>query len=496
MTVKSEAQQLSSGLESSFGVAATTGWRKRRYLPGGLKGFVGLRKKVADNSVSANRQLEKGNVVDHDFKPSINALACKDLFDDFTSPSMLAVTKFIGGGKLWFPTAVTSAHFTVDALGAILQGLLVKARGFANAANNGVFLVGASSIAENIIVTGTVAETVSPAGSAELEVCGFQGASSDITMDVSGNLLSTTLDFTTIVGLMAGETIRIGSFGDGAAFAFTSVPLATGRILSVAAHQITMDPTTLDFTPGVDAGAGKTIRVLIGSFDRNVPITSADYIEPSVSLDLSQPGSGAAGVTEWVSGYGGTVDMLEIDAPLADQLKVTITMIGTRCDDPRTSQLAGPAAAFPSVAFAPFNTVGDLKIAQLRDLTGADVVTKVNNFKLTFKNNVTGIKFQGTEGVGEMAAGMAENTVALTAYLAPGGAQAAIGANTTLQFRRGFANGDMGIVFDCPELTLSGGDPAAAANGPVTLPLTLGMNRSAKFGYTLGITRFPHWPPT
>mgnify|MGYP002147314755 CR=1 FL=1 len=70
-------------------------------------------------------------------------------------------------------------------------------------------------------------------------MCGIQGATADLEIDASGNLISTVLDFTTLP-LSVGQRIWIGGDSAGTKFA-TAADRGEARITVIAAHKLTLD---------------------------------------------------------------------------------------------------------------------------------------------------------------------------------------------------------------------------------------------------------------
>lgn len=488
----SQTQELLSALESTTGVAPTTGWQKRKFVPGGVKGLAPILTKKADNRVDGTMQLKKGDVVGLDSSPSLTDLLCKDVMDTFGPGIVRAQEKFNGGGIRFYPTAVTTTQFTVAASGALTQGMLVYARGFSNAANNGLFLVQASSTSTAIKVTGTVAETVATTGQAIVEVVGFQFAAGDLQVDVNGNLTCTTADFTTF-GLLPGQDVGIGGVLGGALVFATAAYRGPARVDTIAAKLLTL--ARRSWTVGAaDTGATKTIQLLWGSFLRNVAITNADYYTPSWSLELTQPGTGTGGATQWIDSLGNTVKMTTFEAPSRDQVKVMIDFVGTFTGAPVDVRITGPSTATPAVAFAPINTATDEQWCKFLDLSENQISADVNAWKMTIGTNAAPRIVQGMLAAKDITQGDLEVKVEPTLFLAPYALQGAAFNNTTLQFTARFTNGDGAIVLDCPEGTITLNDPSAGQNGPVTVAATFIAHISAKYGHSVGITRFPYWP--
>lgn len=155
-------------------------------------------------------------------------------------------------------------------------GHLVRATGFAQAANNRIFRV-ASSTATTVVGTtlGLTAEAAPPAA-ARLKVVGFQGASGDVTATATG-LASTSLDFTTL-GLQVGQWLKIGDASDPATFSFGGTP--ANNDWARISGPITANAIPLDHRPSgwaIDNGSGRTIRVWFGDVIKNgttdVPLT-------------------------------------------------------------------------------------------------------------------------------------------------------------------------------------------------------------------------------
>jgi hypothetical protein len=107
----------------------------------------------------------------------------KDVLDRDIEDVFKAAEKFSGntGVGRFFPTAVTATGYTVPSGGALTTNHLVFARGFTNAANNGL-KVTTASIAAEIKAAGLVVEAAPPAN-VTVELAGWRGAVGDITLD-------------------------------------------------------------------------------------------------------------------------------------------------------------------------------------------------------------------------------------------------------------------------------------------------------------------------
>lgn len=495
-TGKAEAVGLRSVVETSLGVAPASGWLTLQPDQAGITDFYLKTTTVQPAPMSVLRQMEAPELVDADAAPKLTMDLTLDHLFAFREGMMLVVTKHNGGtGQSRFPvSAVSSTVYTVAALGALQQGTLISAQGFVNAANNGLKIVGASSTGTTIPTAGLVAETVS-GYIPYVEVAGFRGATSDITIDVNGNILSTVADFTTM-GLVAGQVIYVGGV-PGSAFAFALGYTGFVQITAVAAHQLTTNPAVRQWTQGaLDAGTGKTIDLRWNSWLREVALDNvSEYQEPSYQMELSIPNIGAANATVYCYAQGQTVDQFDITAASKALIKIGLMFSGTFVTNPSTTRVTGPSTAQAVLERERFNAVTKQPYLRFTDAsTGAIVSNKFQSWKLTHKNGVSPLKQQGFFGTAENIVGKAEVSVDAELYVNQIEGINAAPNNTTLTFGSGFRNGDGGVFFLVPSLKFTEGATSFPANGPVMLSAKSSGFRDAIGNYTLGISMFADLP--
>lgn len=489
-----ESAGLSIGVEPSLGVSPTV-FQTLQPNAGGIKGFYLKTKKVQRQPLSKFGQNEAPQVVDADAMPVFTADLTKDLQDALLNYWMMSAIKHTGGtGQAYFqPTARTSTDYTVAANGALQAGTLWYARGFVNAANNGLFVVGASSTGTAVKVSGGVAETVS-GYNATGEVAGFQGASGDITLDVNGNLTSTVADFTTM-GLLPGMRIFVGD-GAGTAFSFANAAYrGSASILGpVTAHLIPL--SRRDWTVGsADTGTGKTIRLLWGRWARTVATSDPDYNDSaSVQFELSLP-KASAGTDAYVYARGNIVDQTKFSGPAQGLITCETTFVGTTIDIPTTTRTSGASAAFNPLATSAYsNSTGVFTIRLANKATEAVVSDDIDTWDITYMNHAQGQKQAGTLGNKRTVVGRKEAQLTANAFLTQTDAIAACQNNTFLTLGVGLRNPDGGIFFDVPSCTCDDTDEGFPQNGPVTLALKLSAFRDATLNMTLGISVWPYLP--
>jgi hypothetical protein len=426
--------------------------------------------------------------------PVITHDLTKDLQDALLASWLMSNIKSTGGtGQAYFqPTARTTTDYTVAANGALQAGTLVFARGFVNTANNGLFVVGSSSTGTATKVASGVAETVS-GYNATLEVAGFQGGSGDIALDASGNLTSTTADFTTM-GLLPGMRIFVGDTA-GSAFSFaTAAYRGSATIIAIAAHLITLGRR--DWTvAAADTGTSKTIRLLWGRWARTVAFTDADYNDTSsLQFELTLLKL-ASGVDQYVYMRGNIVDQVKFTAPAQGLMTVETTFVGTTIDVPTSTRATGASAAFNPLATSGYNTVNNVFSIRLANrATEAVVSDDIDTWDLTYMNHTTGQKQQGRLGNARTVVGRAEAEISASVFLTQPDAIAACQGNTPLALGIGLRNADGGIFFDAPSCVCEDADEEFAANAPVKLALKIGAFRDPTLNITIGVMVWPYLP--
>lgn len=495
-TGKSEAVGLRLALETGgLGVSPTTGWLTMQPDQAGIADFYLKVTTVAPSPLSTLRQMEAPELVDADAMPKVTADLTMDHLYAIREPAMLVVPKHSGGtGQSRFAvTAVSSTVYTVAALGALPAGTLISAKGFTNAANNGLKVVGASSTGTTIPTSGLVAETVS-GYTPYVEVAGFRGAASDITIDVNGNILSTVADFTTM-GLNVGQVIYLGGV-PGTAFSFAAGYVGFVKLTAIAAHQLTTSIVTRQWTVGAaDSGTGKTIDLRFTSWLREVDMLDASYQEPSVAMELAIPGIGAANATVYCYAQGNVLDQLEITAAAKSLIKMMLTFSGTFVTNPSTTRLTGPSTAQAVLERQRFNAVTKQPYLRFTDATtGAVVSNKFSSWKLTHKNGFTPLKQQGFYGTAENIVGKAEVSIDAEVYVNQVEGINAAPNNTTIAFGSGFRNTDGGVFFDVPSMKFDASPLTFPANGPVMLSAKTAGFRDAVGNFTMGISMFADLP--
>lgn len=491
MRTLAEATVLSSVIETAFGVPGTTGYRQHQ--PNTIDKFGAAFKKESRNPIGGNRQLQKGDVVDLEAPTEWTADLTKDLMDHFVEGIMMAGSKNCGGtGVSQFrPTSFTATAILVPAGGALQSGTLVYTRGAAQAANNGLKVVGAASTGTSITQAAGAIETVS-GYLATTEVAGFRGASADIQMNASGNLISTVADFTTM-GLFVGQWVWVGgTIGGTNAFA-TAAYRGFAQVTAIAAHVLTFARRSW-VVGSADTAAGKLIDVYFTRWVRNTSSQSTDYKETSYTFETTYATLTAGGAAEYEYAQGNYLSQLTINLPPSSKATCDLAFVGANTVDPSTTRLTGGSTADAPLATGMVNTSTALPRIRIANTDESGLATDIKTLKVTLNNNVGREVILGTLGAKYMDVGDFIATVEGEFLFTTDVAVTAVRDNRTVQFECAVRNADGGFLLDVPSLTFDMADKKFNANQSVTLQAKQTGFQDATYGFTCGITEFAFLP--
>lgn len=388
-------------------------------------------------------------------------------------------------------SADVSSGYVVASGGALASNTLLFARGFATAANNGLVVAGASTAGIHIHVPSLTAETVAGTTNANLTVAGVRGATGDIQVDSSGNIISTILDFTTL-GLTVGQSIYVGGTA-GTAYAFaTAADTGYARVMVIAAHKLTLDKKSVAFT--VDNGSAKTIDLYFGRFARNVASDDADYLEKSYQFELGFPDLGGAGIPKYEYAEGNYCNQIDFTLPLTNKATIKFGFIGTDTTPPSVSRATGASSALSPTQKAAFSTASDIARLRLQEHDETGLSTYFKSLSLSLMNNVVPEKTIGTLGATFMNAGNFDVNISAELIFTSSAIIDAIRANDTVTIDFVVANDDGAILVDIPSLTLGGGARNFTMNESVKINLTGTAFMDATLGTSIGVSLFPYIP--
>ncbi len=495
MSVQTNNVSLAIAPETTAGTIAAAAWQLLEF---NTAPDIGADvQTVVREPVSKNRSRRKGAVSDVDSKLTFDGDVT---YQHMTALIAAAVMSDLNGhsegladGAPFRPTSVTSTAYVVAADGDLTAGRLIRARGFTVTGNNGLKVVGAASDTDEIKTSGLAAETTTPAQNATVELAGVQGASGDITCTAT-QILSTVLDFTTL-GITIGQFIHVGDADNGAAYGFaTAACYGLIRPTAITANAITFDKATTTWV--TDNGAGKTIRLLFGTFARDVATDNADFLDQYYTGEVTWPNLDAPDpMYEYARGH--VVDEFSMQCPTASKLTMKVGFVGFDTDAPVVagSRATGASAARIPVGTEAFST--STQVFRLRSANGSTAITTYfKSFNLSIKNQRVPQKAVANLGAISISYGTQQWDIDAEAYFVDADVVAAVRAHTTLTWDFAVRNPDGGFVVDIPECTFGSAKRNMPINESVLVAITGRGHQSATFGYTGSISIFPYLPST
>jgi hypothetical protein len=459
---------------------------------------------VPRRPISRNRQNRKGAVTDLDsgFEAELDLTREHLLY--FLPPTLHAVYV---GPRYYVCTGVTSTGYTVAANGDLPANTLIVTTGFTTEANNSpetFKVVTTGSTGTEIRPTGgATAETIPADGSqnALVEVAGRRFASGDLTLTVSGGVVTlgaTAVDFVSDLRLQVGQFIGVGGSGTNA-FA-TAANRGIARISSIASDGQSMvldkitayDGTATTFV--TDAGAGRTVDLYFGRWIRNVAVGHADYLEQSLTAEVTLVDLGGSGQPRYVYARGNLIHELVLGFSGQDKATMSFNMIGLDTDVPTATQAAEADTPRTPRQVAAFNTAADFSRLRVTEVDETGVTSDFIDLTLTLGNNVSPEKVLGTLGARYMNMGIFDVRGECNVVLTDAAVMEAVRTNQLMTAEIGFRNTDGAFIIDFPSITLGNGLPEFSPDESVKLPLTLAAVQDTTFGYTMSVSCLPYVP--
>ena len=440
--------------------------------------------------ISKNRQRRKGKITDLDSAADFEADATIDMFEDFIEGFVFAraihhdltfrgAHVANGAYQLQGDEADISAGQASRLLNAAGVITLLAARGYSNAANNGLQALGTAGAANDsrLAVAGLTTEDA-PAN-AVVELAGLR--TDDCTWDYDDADYATLTSAGDIadwsVFLTVGQHVHFGSPDSAGAVtnAFTNVTaedtFGYARVRSISGASVVFDK--LDATLKFDGGAAKTTDIMFGRFVRNVSVDDADYLERSFQFEaaydnLQDPGPG----DEYEYAKGNYCNEMSFELPLTDKATVSLGFVGTDTDSPSSTRKNGAASPRDPSGTDAFNTSSEIARLRVQELDEDGLTTDFKSMTLTLNNQASPEKVLGTLGARFMNVGVFLVDMEATLLFTNSGVVSAIRNNTALQADFVLKNDDQAICVDLPRITLGGGGKSFPVNESVNIAVT------------------------
>ena len=441
---------------------------------------------VARDPISNKRMSQKGTVVGVDSSVEFSSDLTMDSFRDFSEGYMMAKWK---AQVSFVPTDVTATGYTVAAGGDLPDGTLIYADGFLSDENNGLKPLAGTSTATEVKAAGLVLEATPPS-TADIKIAGVQGAAGDLEIDADGNLISTVLDFTTL-SIQPGQSIFIGEKDPSGAFSFAiAANSGLARVKVIATNKLTLNKKQSVFV--TDDGAGKTLRLFIGSFIKNVATDHADFVENSYQFESVLTGFTTGAETQYEYSTGNMANTLALSLPLESKASASFGFIGIDTEDYVDTRKTG-TWIYPKLTEA-MNTSSDFVRLSLAKADETGLSTFVSSLDLNIGNNVSPEKVLAQLAAAFMNYGNLLVTGTMSLIFTDTGVIKAIRNNETVSLDFCVANKDGAIHIDIPSMTLGGGNRSYPRDKPVTVDVEGTAYEDEFFGHCIGITEYAYLP--
>lgn len=358
---------------------------------------------------------------------------------------------------------ISSGVFTVTTGDAFTANHLVYISGLDDAENNGLFECTTGSATVPAFVGQSIVDDASPSADARMKVCGFYGATGDITA-LSDGLGSTTLDYTTL-GLQDGQWIKIGGAATANKFA-TADNNDWARVTDIAANKLTLDNLPADWS--TDTGTGKDIYVFFGDVLKNGTTRGSLTVERGF-MDQSTP--------TYVIQRGMVVGQLDLDYTSGSVITGTATLSGLSGEQTTTSLDASPDAATTNQVMASNDSVS--RVSQ----NGATIASPnyVTSLKVSINNNVRMQGAVGTVGSVDIGTGMCAVTGTIETYFGDNTLYASLLSGTAANASVINVKNNQAVITTLPRYTYTSGAPNAAGQNQDVM---LSMDFSASYDTT------------
>lgn len=452
--------------------------------------------------ISKQRGRRKGTVTKLESSVEFDADVTLDAFTDFADGFVFAEFAnkefdLRGTGGVVPPVVATSTTFTIAAASTLLAGKvqfsstqyssLIWAKGYTNAANNGLHVLTADLAATGTTVTcggsSLVAET--PPTNASLQVCGVRVLNdADITLTVSGStatLVSAAAitNFATL-GWFPGMFIHVGSVNastgvvQNALGAGGTVSYGYARITSISGATVNLDKLSSTLSTATGA-AGLSQDILFGRYLRNVDVTDdADderYLERTYQFEVLYPDLGGVGTDQYEYAIGNFANELTMNLPLAEKATATWGFVGTTSDAITGTRKTNASSAVVPLRTTAINTASNI-VSLTTSLISAASDVCFKSLTFTLNNNVTPEECLGVLGASYVNTGLFEVNLEGQMLFTSAAITNAIRNNTTTTFLAIVRNEDGAIALDIPSLTFGGGEREFPVDASVLVNIT------------------------
>lgn len=450
--------------------------------PNEISSFSATIEKTARDPISRDRQRRKGSITTLAAAPAFTSDLTLEMVSYYMPSFLFTIWKGLQPESYTVVDAVaTGSTYNVETGDAILtDGTLIHVSGFINPENNGIKTV-ASGTATTVVVNEMLIDETADA-EVRMYVVGVRGASGDLQIDAEQNLISTTLDFTTL-GLAEGQFFHLGGSDTANQFANAS---GKARIAQIEANRLVLEARDEAYT--ADTGAGKEVDLFFSAFARNVPVGDVDFNKQFFHMEATY------NTDPTLYEYGDCClnNTLAINNALQDKATMDLGFVGKDVTVPSDTPRIGTRVN--QLETEPFNTTSDIVRLRLADTDDTGVSTFFKDTNISINNNVAAEYVLGQLEAEFMNFGNFEVDIETSVVFTDAVVLSAIRNNTTLGLSMAYKNGDGGFVLDMPCGTFSDGSKNLARNEKIKLNSPFMVHKDEERGYSMSVSLFWYLP--
>lgn len=460
--------------------------------PNDISSFSATLEKTARDPITLDRQRRKGSITSVATAPQFTSDLTLEMVSYFMPGFLFSTWKGTRPESyVLVGTDSVTKTYSVEAGEVLTAGTLVYADGFVNPENNGLKTVASTGNTTMTIAVDETLVTETAPVTARLYVVGHRAAEGDLQIDALGNLISTTLDFTTL-GLTAGQYIHIGGSAavnqlTGATRTVDGIVVGTkARIAEIAANKLTLEARDVPYT--LDAGTGKSVELFFSAFVRNVPVGDVDFVKQFYHMEATY------NTDPMLYEYADCCvnNTLTINNSMQDKATLDLAFVGKDLLPPTTTPRLGVRSN--QVETESFGTQSDIVRLRITDTDDNGVTTYFKDTNVSINNNVQAEYVLGQLAAEFMNFGNFEVDIDTSVVFTDATVLAAIRNNTTVGFDMAYKNGDGGFVLSFPSATFGDGSKSFPRNAKVTITSPIMVHRDEDRGYSMGVSLFWYLP--
>lgn len=474
-----QASQVNAAYTSDPETAPTAEWQQLLVNPGGTQNFHPEFVEVVANPQDPSMVKQLGTHVGENASPTLVMDWSQLAAMTFARGLLRSVPKAPWGQMPLRPTAFGTATITVSGAVTLPAGTIIQVIG--SQYNDGIYTLesGNNATTLNAPAASFTAETVSPAGSVQVRIVGFEFTSGDLAISAAGHLTTSSQDVT-VFALVAGHQVYFRVSDDTGSFPDATLDegLHYGTIaVAPTTNLLTLKDQT--FPASAVASTGRTVRLYFGICLRNVPWGHADFLrEPAYWLELIDTSVGAADADVYSYADASVLNSISLGISTNQKIEATLGFMARRIDEMNEAadRLAGASTAYRPLATGLFHAQCEsmLVFRVVANVAGTELIGQVETGTFSINHNVSMKPAIGSCGNVIVTLGDIDPMLSgMSVFFDDAAKVRAIRSQTICRGELLMKNANGAIAINIPTARLTGGARTYPENSPVMLDMSL-----------------------